>query len=143
VTMMGGPYGGCSYASNYLVFGEIPGGSARIPATFTDGTSNTLVFGMIYTTCGGMSVGWQMGMCGNPPTWPYYYTPAYYLSLPLPQLAPNPAACDPMMLQSPYVGGMLAGMGDASVRMISSGVSSYSWNLALNPSDGLTFDNSW
>jgi hypothetical protein len=38
VTMMGGPYGGCSYACNYLVFGNVPGGSARIGATFPDGT---------------------------------------------------------------------------------------------------------
>ncbi len=143
VTMMGMPYGACSYASNYLVFGNQPGGSARIPSTFSDGTSNTIVFGERYTVCGGMAVGWQMGMCGNPPTWPYYYTSANYLSLMLPQYAPNVSACDPMLLQSPYTSGLMVGMGDGSVRMVSSGVSQYSWNLALNPSDGLTFDNSW
>src|SRR5262249_45220798 len=41
--MMGGPYGGCSYASNYLVFGNTPGGKARIPQTFLDGTSHTII----------------------------------------------------------------------------------------------------
>jgi hypothetical protein len=46
-------------------------------------------------------------------------------------------------LQSPYAGGLMVGMGDGSVRMVSSGVSQYSWNLALNPSDGLTLDSSW
>jgi prepilin-type N-terminal cleavage/methylation domain-containing protein len=143
VTMMGMPYGGTSYTCNYLVFGNTPGGSARIPATFADGTSNTLLFGQIYTNCGGMAVGWQMGMCGNPPTWPYYYTAANYLSLPLPQLGINPNACDPMRMQSPYAGGMIVGLGDGSVRPVSSGVSLYSWNLALNPADGLTFDGSW
>jgi prepilin-type N-terminal cleavage/methylation domain-containing protein len=144
VTMMGGPYGACSYASNYVVFGNTPGGSARLPFTFSDGTSNTIVFGERFTVCMGMAVGWQMGMCGNPPTWPYYYTPtSYYLALPLPQLAPNVNFCDPSTLQSPYVGGLMVGMGDGSVRMVSAGVSSYSWNLALNPTDGQTFDGSW
>src|SRR5262249_29628971 len=56
VMMMGSPYGGCSYASNSLVFGNQPGGSARIPATFRDGTSNTIVFSQRYTDCSGMTV---------------------------------------------------------------------------------------
>jgi prepilin-type N-terminal cleavage/methylation domain-containing protein len=143
VTMMGSPYGGCSYASNFLVFGNDPGGSARIPATFTDGTSNTIIFSPRYTNCNGMGVGWAMGMCGNPPTWPYNYTPANYLALPVPQLAPTPSACDPDKLQSPYFSGSLVGLGDGSVRSVSAGVSAYSWNLALNPADGQSFDNSW
>jgi|SRR5579875_895237 prepilin-type N-terminal cleavage/methylation domain-containing protein len=144
VMMMGMPYGGCSYASNYLVFGNTPGGSAKIPSTFSDGTSNTIVFGERYTICSGIAVGWQMGMCGNPPTWPYYYDPSNdYLALPLPQLAPNVYLCDPGQLQSPYTGGIMIGLGDGSVRLVSSGISSYSWNLALNPNDGLTFDSSW
>jgi hypothetical protein len=66
-----------------------PRAGARIPSSFPDGTSNTIVFGTRYTDCGGAQVGWAMGMCG-PPTWPYSDTAANYLSLPLPQLAPNP-----------------------------------------------------
>jgi prepilin-type N-terminal cleavage/methylation domain-containing protein len=143
VTMMGMPYGGCSYVCNYVVFGNTPGGQAKIPSTFPDGTSNTIVFGPRYTNCGGMAQGWSMGMCGNPPTWPYSYTSANYLSLPLPQVRPNLNACDPNLLQSPYSGGTLVGLGDGSVRLVSSEVSVYSWNLALNPSDGQVFDSSW
>ncbi len=143
VTMMGNPYGGCSYTANYLVFGNTPGGSARIPATFTDGTSNTMVFGQTFTLCSGMGIGWSMGMCGNPPTWPYYYTTANYLALPLPQIAPNPSACDPMRVQSPYAGCYLAALADGSVRSVGPDVSPYSWNLALNPADGRVFDSTW
>jgi prepilin-type N-terminal cleavage/methylation domain-containing protein len=143
VIMMDMPYGGCSYASNYLVFGNAAGGSATIPGTFVDGTSNTIVFAERYTDCGGTIVGWAMGMCGFPPTWPYTYGPADYLALPSPQMAPNRNTCDPARLQSPYAGGILVGLGDGSVRPVSAGVSSYSWNLALNPADGRAFDNSW
>jgi prepilin-type N-terminal cleavage/methylation domain-containing protein len=144
VTMMGGTYGGCSYTCNYLVFGNTPGGSARIPTTFVDGTSNTIVFTDRYTTCMGMSQGWQMGMCGNPPTWPYPgMQNATFPNLPLAQMAPSAAMCDSSLLQSFYVSGILVGLGDGSARSVSSGVSQYSWNLAFYPNDGQVFDSSW
>jgi prepilin-type N-terminal cleavage/methylation domain-containing protein len=143
VTMMGGPYGACSYASNSLVFTSKPGGYARIPATIPDGTANTIVFGERYTNCSGMAVGWQMGMCGCPPTWPFDYQSVTYPSLPLPQFAPLPAECDCTLLQSPYRAGMMVGLGDGSVKLMSSTVSAYSWNRALNPADEEVFDNTW
>lgn len=145
IAMMDGSFmGGCSYCANYLVFGSTPGGQARLPASFPDGTSNTILFGSCYTSCGGMPYMWAMGNNGRPPTWPYPYNPATdFLSLPLPQWAPAPASCDPQRLQSPYPAVFLAGMADGSVYFVSSGVSAYSWNLAINPADGRTFDNSW
>jgi prepilin-type N-terminal cleavage/methylation domain-containing protein len=143
VTLMDMPYGGCSYAGNHRVFGNDPGGSTEIPAGFPDGAANTIAFGPMYTQCNGRLVGWSRGMCGPPPAWPYPSTSAGYLSLPLPQLAPSSATCDPMRLQSPYAGGTLVGMGDGSVRLLSAGISAYSWNLALNPSDGLALDSTW
>jgi prepilin-type N-terminal cleavage/methylation domain-containing protein len=145
ISMMGmGSMGGSSYACNYLVFGGTPGGQARIPATFTDGTSNTIVFGTIYTQCGMAQYMWNMGNNGSPPAWPYAYNPATdYLALPLPQMAPTPPDCDPMRMQSPFLSVFLAGMADGSVQPVSSGVSAYSWNLALNPADGRTFDTTW
>jgi hypothetical protein len=87
---------------------------------------------------------WNMGNNGTPPTWPYYYNPAVnLLSLPVPQFRPTPDACDPTRLQSPYAGIIVAGLADGSVRNVNSGISTYSWNLALNPADGMPFDNSW
>lgn len=142
--MMGGPYGGCSYASNFLVFGSAPGGQARMPASFPDGLSNTILFSERFTDCNGTQYMWNMGSCGNPPTWPYSYNPRTdYLSLPSPQFRPALNLCDPSLLQSPYIAVIPVGLADGSVRNVSAGVSRLSWNLAMNPSDGLTFDNSW
>jgi prepilin-type N-terminal cleavage/methylation domain-containing protein len=142
--MMGGPYGGCSYASNYLAFGNRPGGRMRIPNSFPDGLSNTILFGERYSICNGMETMCNMGSCGTPPTWPWYYDPKLnLLALPLPQFRPTPNQCDPMLLQSFYAGVMPVGMADGSVRNLSSGVSFYSWNVAFNPDDGLCFDNTW
>jgi prepilin-type N-terminal cleavage/methylation domain-containing protein len=143
--MMGGmTMGGCSYASNYLAFGGNPGGGKKIPADFPDGTSNTILFSQNYTVCNSTQYMWNMGSNGSPPTWPYYYSPAVnFLSLPLPQFRAPAFQCDPSRLQSPYAGVILAGLADGSVRTVPQGVSPYSWNLALNPSDGQVFDSSW
>jgi len=51
-----GNRGACSYAANWYVFGppngDINGSSAAsIPATFSDGTSNTIIFMDMFTTC--------------------------------------------------------------------------------------------
>jgi hypothetical protein len=53
--------GDASYAGNFLVFGGVANvnsstnwdGGARIPATFADGTSNTIVFAEKYARCNG------------------------------------------------------------------------------------------
>ena len=50
---------------------------------------------------------------------------------------------DPSRFQSMHTGLILVCMMDGSVRPVTSGVSQYSWNLALNPADGQVFDNSW
>jgi hypothetical protein len=46
-------------------------------------------------------------------------------------------------LQSPYGGVIPIGLADGSVRSLSSGISRYSWNLAVNPADDHAFDSSW
>jgi len=63
------------YQANYLVFGNpslsVPTlqGSARIPATFTDGTSNTVIYGEAYGSCNGTTPTGNPGITGapNPP----------------------------------------------------------------------------
>jgi prepilin-type N-terminal cleavage/methylation domain-containing protein len=65
------------------------------------------------------------------------------LGTPLPQISPTPNQCDPKRVQGFAVGGILVGLGDGSVRMVSSGVSQLTWGKAVEPKDGLVLGNDW
>jgi len=67
----------------------------------------------------------------------------YGANYPMPQCGVNPQQANPISFQSTHTGLILVGMMDGSVRPVTSGVSQYSWNLALNPADGLVFDSTW
>jgi prepilin-type N-terminal cleavage/methylation domain-containing protein len=58
---------------------------------------------------------------------------------------PKPAVrdCDPLRLQSLSLSGIQVGLGDGSVRMVSTGVSVATWGKAIDPNDGLTLGNDW
>jgi prepilin-type N-terminal cleavage/methylation domain-containing protein len=81
---------------------------------------------------------------------PYSPDPAYLpggvfygANYPMPQCGVNPMQADPSRFQSCHTGLILVCLMDGSVRPVTSGVSQYSWNLALNPADGQVFDSSW
>jgi len=77
-----------NYQGNYLVFGNPTlgtlYGNARIPASFIDGTSNTVIYSEAYGTCGGGPNGaggsaWNEISGGAPvPSVPTAATPAYF-----------------------------------------------------------------
>jgi prepilin-type N-terminal cleavage/methylation domain-containing protein len=148
--------GATSYATNYYVFGFTDGGQASIPNTFQDGTSNTIVFFERYAACGNNQWIWgEDGTYTLVPTWPNPLMGGYPMTappaptagtpgpIPLPQLVPNQANCDPTRIQTPYAGGILVGLGDGSARLVSTGVSQFTWQLAITPADGAVFDSSW
>ena len=153
-------------------FGRTSGGTMRIPASFPDGLSNTVIFGERYAMCGnpattGTAIPFPSPGLPTPcsPTipgggawandireWNYYQR--YYGATGVAggcdtaivnwQLQPKwNINCNPYLYNSGHTAGMNVLLGDGSVRMVSSGVSQYSWNLALNPKDGQVFDNSW
>ncbi|HZY89179.1 MAG TPA: DUF1559 domain-containing protein [Gemmataceae bacterium] len=146
---------------------------ASIPRTFVDGTSNTIIFAEKYMACGPANnsqaafywgetclncgpQGHYNDACarvGSPPG--VGSPPLFYLSsvsvggagvqnpgLP-PQQKPVPTACNPCMLQAPNSGGILVGLGDGSVRMVSSGTSQTTWANAVNPADGNVLGSDW
>jgi prepilin-type N-terminal cleavage/methylation domain-containing protein len=63
-------------------------------------------------------------------------------SLPF-QVNPGAGNCRPDLLTSPHTGAMLAGLGDGSVRSVSTGVSATTWRNACNPSDGNVLGGDW
>jgi prepilin-type N-terminal cleavage/methylation domain-containing protein len=179
------PSGGAvSYSVNAFAFGNsTPTGSPpipptvnlfsfnRIPAAFSDGTSNTILFTEKLSTCGcnpgssncggslwsspgyGGGQKWMpiVGITG-PPTpgadmW--WYMPdntenasPLYPSYPL--FAVNRSTCSNYLLPSSgHTAVIMAGLGDASVRTVSQGVSSNTWWLALLPNDGLPMPSDW
>jgi prepilin-type N-terminal cleavage/methylation domain-containing protein/prepilin-type processing-associated H-X9-DG protein len=176
----GGPYD-CSYAENCFVFmnapmftssaaalGNLPAavqGRPVIPATFTDGTSNTVLFAEKYAACGPVSGGAPSG--GNiwfspwgPWNGPYFAVPCFDMGdcygtssfgpgmppmVPLWQQQPNPwqSACNPLLPSTGHTGGMNVSMADGSVRLVSQGLSVLTWSLACNPQDGLPMPSDW
>ncbi len=60
-----------------------------------------------------------------------------------PQNRPSPNACNPCLLQAPNNGGTLVGLGDGSVRLVTTAISQATWIKAVNPADGLTLGPDW
>ena len=137
---------------------------ARIPATFMDGTSNTIVFAEKYQICGpnashvaAFYYGETCLSCGAPNYWPSSCNrlgpdphtlgspPMFYNSLTVPpQNKPAPKnGCSPCMLQGMYPSGILVGLGDGSVRLVSTGISPVTWANAVQPADGNVLGSDW
>jgi prepilin-type N-terminal cleavage/methylation domain-containing protein len=136
-------------------------GSASIPRTFQDGTSNTIVFATRYANSA------TAGSLGNVTCSAYdglyaTNTGAFFgvLAMTGPvtqsgvnygwQLQPtlagtNIVICDSSvgMAHSFGTGGIQVGLGDGSVRSVSPSASSNAWNMALQPNDGNPLPSDW
>jgi len=170
----GNPRFGDSYAPNEAVFAFgltiVPGFRggqvdpvARIPATFLDGTSNTIVFAEKYMICGPAANAQAVFYwgetcidCGAPGTYAGACNrlsnswgnvgspPMFYGSITqVPQAKPDPRKCNPCMLQAMSPGGIQVGLGDGSVRNVSTGISQQTWANAVNPADGNVLGSDW
>jgi prepilin-type N-terminal cleavage/methylation domain-containing protein len=164
----GNPRFGTSYAPNEAVFGTPVRASsnpvARIPASFPDGTSNTIVFSEKYMICGpsnGSFAVFYWGesclTCGNPGTKAGTCNrlgnnagglgspPMFYNSLTVQPQAKPPSTngCNPCMLQALYPAGTLVGLGDGSVRLVSTSISQTTWANAVSPNDGNVLGSDW
>src|SRR5262249_36620176 len=144
--------GATTYASNWYVFqgNGNTGSLARIPATFQDGTSNTLTFMERMCICQSIQHIWgEDGQGAGPGS--NLYNPSYHgsgVASPstdqlLPQVAPTPAQCNPNAVQGFSAGRILGAMGDGSSRSVSPAVSQTTWAYALYPDDGQVLGNDW
>ncbi len=122
-----------SYASNYLLFGSA---GASLPASFIDGTSNTVMFMERYA---------QANLSGTP-TQHYWSSINNYIVATGTsgyQIAPPPSGAIDGLPQGCSTAAMMVGLGDGSVRAVTNGVSTYTWYLACSPNDGLPMPSDW
>jgi prepilin-type N-terminal cleavage/methylation domain-containing protein len=147
-----------------------PQGDAAIPKTFQDGTSNTLMLTEKLGLCtnGTWATGgnaWAYGALSKPslpppmqaPPQPFYpgFEISFFAAAPggataigpasLFQLQPKPSQgnCDPLRASTGHTGGINGGMGDGSVRVISTNVSANTWWFVCTPSGGETLPSDW
>jgi prepilin-type N-terminal cleavage/methylation domain-containing protein len=148
------PWKASSYGPNAQVFGNVDqngvltgwNSGARIPTTFQDGTSNTIVFAEKYGACGSYGSLWDKWEID-------LWHPAFAVSWNAFSIGPNSkwqqqptpykTVCDPSRSASPHSGVMNVTLGDASVRTISSGLSGVTWWQACTPQGGETLGGDW
>jgi prepilin-type N-terminal cleavage/methylation domain-containing protein len=121
--------GATSYAANQFVFKLEAGGATRLGTGIRDGSSNTIFFGERFAKCQSRERIW--GEDGNAPI----FNPDFRFTG-LPQFNVNEKNCNPDLLQAFSPGGLVVGMGDGHVRVVSSGVTAQSWRSAVLPDDG-------
>jgi prepilin-type processing-associated H-X9-DG protein len=131
---------------------------SKLPASFPDGLSNTILFADKLTFCSltGPSnfsgSGCDTPKCGGSnwgdpemdyfaPVFAWYYqNPAGNMF----QLVTNfNYNCDPMRASSAHTGGINVAMSDGSVRLVAQGASPNTWFLALAPNDGYPMPSDW
>jgi prepilin-type N-terminal cleavage/methylation domain-containing protein len=162
-------YGVTSYVGNVAVFN--PTGPHDIVSAMPSGTSNTVCWAEHIKLCYSSTYPagpYGGGCCSNNGTgWGvlfeitfggYYETPSYGCptagifncndydlgpgTTPF-QVTPPAGNCNPTVLSSAHTGGMVVGLGDASVRMVSAGVSETTWRLANYNPQGLPLGSDW
>jgi prepilin-type N-terminal cleavage/methylation domain-containing protein/prepilin-type processing-associated H-X9-DG protein len=155
-----GPWPTCStYVDNGQVFGITTGppvsgggqpvnqssgqGTARIPTTFDDGTSNTIIFTEKY---GDMPHTHGGGIWGRNNGWTSTYNPNFAVlktSGVTFQPQPNPKTADSSYPASPHTGGINVLMADASSRMVANSISLPTWWAACTASGGEVLGSDW
>src|SRR5262249_40017903 len=126
-------------AANFQVFG-VQGsynleGKARYPASFTDGTSNTILFAERLQMCDGEPTAWAYDGASS-------WTPAFAFTS-TGKFQGRARECDPSVPQSPPPGGINAGLADASVRFLSAAISGETWWAACPPAGGEMLGDDW
>jgi len=136
------------HAKNMPALKAVEPGSARIPASFPDGTSNTIVFSTKYASCGDGGSKYAAEVNGKfaaffgqnaaqKPAHASDDTATFQL-----QPAGKDCKASPLMAQA-FAKTLLVGLADGSVRAVSPMVSAKTWNLAVCPNDGEPLGADW
>jgi prepilin-type N-terminal cleavage/methylation domain-containing protein len=176
--------GGASYGCNFFAFGKATGfypnglgnppyqviswdwwGINRIPASFRDGISNTVLFTEKYARCEfppgsftpGGTVWARAGLLGVPTGqswWPVVMAPDHATENPncyglnpgaMFQVVPTPfrGNCDWTRAATPHAGGIRVALADGSVRRIAEHVDYTTWWSVFTPSGGEPMLSDW
>jgi prepilin-type N-terminal cleavage/methylation domain-containing protein len=140
-----------SYGINGQVFREgfWAKNTLRFPASFTDGTSNTILFTEKLAETFNCT-----GCCNNYKDnyWPDWgpiissqdcSEPTGPAALFQSNCKGIPSSCDGNRASTPHTAGINAALGDGSVRFVSSGVSPNTWWYAMTPAGGETLGSDW
>ncbi len=155
-------WGVTSYAANAQVFASVNGdgtmnggggppgsqwyGAPRMPASFPDGTSNTILFAEHYAQCNGQYNTWGFWWAGSwQPCFANSSTGAIgpgskFQVQPLPWQGP---ACQIGLASTAHTGGMMSGLADGSVRSITQGISGTTWWAACTAAAGDQLGPDW
>jgi prepilin-type N-terminal cleavage/methylation domain-containing protein len=140
-----------NYSANQLVFANTAGGTAAIPRTFADGTSNTVIFAEQYAVCRRVTTTTSGGRVITTTTtgqarWAYRSSAtggSFFSSTAMFQITPAPTTdCIHTVPQTGHAGAMNVGLGDGSVRSVA-GVSTTTWSRALQPADRQPMPADW
>jgi prepilin-type N-terminal cleavage/methylation domain-containing protein len=127
----------------------------KVPQTFSDGTSNTILLATKSYVCGSGGTVWShVALKSSPPTfntgWTMTTGPYFALSMPGTagvgatfQQHPSPGDCDTEYAQSLAPGGLLVALADGSCRSVSPDISARTWRNALLPDDGQPLGDDW
>jgi competence protein ComGC len=137
------------FDANMPALAGIEPSQASIPGSFSDGTSNTIFFA---TKLGNCQDGGSRYVAAPDSKFAAFFgqnasTITASASDPRStfQLIPlaNQCLITPLLAQSMSDSGISVGMGDGSVRFISATVSPRTWNLLVQPNDGMELGKDW
>src|SRR6202011_2674688 len=150
-----------SYGGNFRVFGNLTGtnaasvsdgvtsanianwrGEPNLRNTFTDGTSNTILFGEKLAQCFSPPGNAHGGNMWDRWDWLDYWQPTFAAfvtgTASMFQASPrwDTSACNAQVAQSYHNGGMNACLADGSVRFLSASMTATTWWSACTPNGG-------
>jgi prepilin-type processing-associated H-X9-DG protein len=112
-------------------------GFAKLPSTFTDGMSNTLLFVEKQSVCNN---GGSLWGATDPDLWQPNFGA---WSMEPPQFQPRAADCNPARAQTPFSGGINVALADGSVRPVASQISGATWWAACTPNGDEVLGSDW
>jgi prepilin-type N-terminal cleavage/methylation domain-containing protein len=152
-----------NYLGNYMVYrgcastenGRDVASPSSLLSTMPDGTSNTVIMGESYRNPTNSAHRYGPAWGGLYPDSGFVvpifgaggymsgHEPYYSFGQVTFQVQPSVAAVNWLTLSTPHPGGMVVGLGDASVRVVSSSISVTTWNNACYPDDGNVLGSDW